>query len=113
MLGPLLEEAMGDRGALPQEIDCACLTHSSASPSRARSQHAVAAAARVQLHPRDTHAVLATAYTNVPPLYACFCALQDVDLNMGPTVYHSLGSSGRPPSRLPYADLIKSRAQYK
>ena len=64
MLGPLLTELVGDAGVL-QEI--ACLI----SEPGSRQQ---------PLHPD-------TPYTSSPPLYAAFVALQDIDVEMGPTVY--------------------------
>ena len=63
-LGTLVREIMGDGGVL-QEI--ACLI----SEPGSRQQ---------PLHPD-------TGWTKVPPLYACFVALQDVTLEMGPTVF--------------------------
>lgn len=64
VLGPLLEEVVG-RGATFNEL--ACLI----SEPGSRCQ---------PIHPD-------TPYTPRPPLYACFVALQDVTLDMGPTVY--------------------------
>ena len=64
VLGPLLTEVVGDGGML-QEI--ACLISSPGSQQQ-------------PLHPD-------TPWTETPPLYAAFVALQDVTLEMGPTVY--------------------------
>lgn len=64
VLGPLLTEVIGDEGML-QEI--ACLI----SEPGAKQQ---------PLHPD-------TPYTPIPPLYACFVALQDVSIEMGPTLF--------------------------
>jgi len=63
-LGPLLTEIVSDDGML-QEI--ACLISEPGSQQQ-------------PLHPD-------TPYSTVPSLYACFIALQDVTLEMGPTVY--------------------------
>ena len=63
-LGTLVREIMGDGGIL-QEI--ACLISEPGSKQQ-------------PLHPD-------TGWTKVPPLYACFVALQDVTLEMGPTVF--------------------------
>ena len=63
-LGPLLKEVVSDDGML-QEI--ACLISEPGSKTQ-------------PLHPD-------TPYTPIPPLYACFVALQDVTVEMGPTVY--------------------------
>jgi len=64
VLGPLLTEVVGDGGML-QEI--ACLISSPGSKQQ-------------PLHPD-------TPWTETPPLYAAFIALQDVELEMGPTLY--------------------------
>ena len=63
-LGPLVEEIMGEHGVL-QEI--ACLISYPGSEQQ-------------PLHPD-------TPYSSPPSLYASFIALQDVDEDMGPTVY--------------------------
>ena len=63
-LGPLLEEVVG-REARFNEL--ACLISEPGSLQQ-------------PIHPD-------TPYTSTPPLYACFVALQDVDIEMGPTVY--------------------------
>lgn len=64
VLGPLLTEVVGDGGIL-QEI--ACLISSPGSQQQ-------------PLHPD-------TPWTPIPPLYAAFVALQDVTIEMGPTLY--------------------------
>lgn len=64
VLGNFLEELVG-RDATFNEL--ACLISEPGSKQQ-------------PIHP-DTH------YTPIPPLYACFVALQDVDVDMGPTVY--------------------------
>ena len=64
VLGDLLEEIVGPK-AIFNEV--ACLI---SEPSSKRQP----------IHPD-------TPYTSTPPLYAAFVALQDVDIEMGPTVY--------------------------
>ena len=64
VLGPLLEEVVG-RDAVFNEL--ACLISEPGSLQQ-------------PLHPD-------TPYTPRPPLYAAFVALQDVDVEMGPTIY--------------------------
>ena len=64
VLGPLVEEIMGE-GAVFQEI--ACLISYPGSEQQ-------------PLHPD-------TPFSSPPSLYACFVALQDVEEDMGPTVY--------------------------
>ena len=64
VLGPLLEEVVG-REAVFNEL--ACLISEPGSQQQ-------------PLHPD-------TPYTARPPLYAAFIALQDVDVDMGPTIY--------------------------
>jgi hypothetical protein len=64
VLGELLEEVVGREGRFNEH---ACLISEPGSK-------------RQPIHPD-------TPYTPVPPLYACFVALQDVLPDMGPTVY--------------------------
>lgn len=64
VLGPLLSEVVGDGGTL-QEI--ACLFSDPGSQQQ-------------PLHPD-------TPWTSIPPLYAAFVAMQDIELEMGPTYY--------------------------
>lgn len=64
VLGPLLQEVVGEAGVL-QEL--ACLTSEPGS-------------AQQPLHPD-------TPWTPIPSAYTAFIALQDVDVEMGPTLY--------------------------
>jgi len=64
VMGELLEEVVGRKAALNE---VACLISEPGSKQQ-------------PIHPD-------TPYTSKPPLYACFVALQDISIDMGPTVY--------------------------